>query len=113
MIGLGTGSNYDSFGAQFCLPRNAGNPVLSVRYKESSIWGGWNGITASVSNSLASGASAGNISIGSGCKIFCADNYHFIYFNQGSNILQLQEYGTIHFQWVLVRHKWHMLIVMV
>jgi hypothetical protein len=35
MIGLGTNYNYDYFGAQFCLPRNTANPVLSVRYKES------------------------------------------------------------------------------
>jgi hypothetical protein len=38
MIGLGTTYNYDSFGAQFCLSRNAANPILSVRYKESNAW---------------------------------------------------------------------------
>ena len=32
-----------------------------------------------------------------GNKISCADNFHYIYFNQGANILQLQEYGTIQF----------------
>ena len=32
-----------------------------------------------------------------GNKISCADNFHSIYFNQGANILQLQEYGTIQF----------------
>jgi hypothetical protein len=46
MIGLGTGYNYDSFGAQFALPRNPGLPTLSVRYSESGAWTGWTGITA-------------------------------------------------------------------
>ncbi len=45
-IGLGTSYNYDSFGAQFCLPRNTSNPISSVRYKESNAWGIWTGITA-------------------------------------------------------------------
>ncbi len=39
MIGLGTSYNYDNFGAQFCLPRNTTNPVLSIRYRESTTCG--------------------------------------------------------------------------
>ena len=46
MIGLGTDNNYDSFGAQFALPRNMEQPVLSVRYRDNYVWGGWTGITA-------------------------------------------------------------------
>ncbi len=50
MLGLGLSYNYDSFGCHFCIARNAANPVLSVRYKESNptpSWTGWTGITAS------------------------------------------------------------------
>ncbi len=56
MIGLGLSYNIDSFGCQFCIPRNTANPVLSVRYKESNptaTWGGWTGITATGLNGLA------------------------------------------------------------
>ncbi len=31
---------------RFCLLRNETNPVLSVRYKESYNWGGWQIVTA-------------------------------------------------------------------
>jgi len=46
MIGLGIGYNYDSHGAQFCIPRNVTNPILSIRYREGGTWGGWQNITA-------------------------------------------------------------------
>jgi hypothetical protein len=47
MIGLGTGYNNDSFSAQFCIPRNIAQPVLSIRYRDNSgVWSGWTGITA-------------------------------------------------------------------
>ncbi len=46
MIGLGTDYKYTSFRAQFCLPRNVANPILSVGYRENTSWGGWSGITA-------------------------------------------------------------------
>jgi hypothetical protein len=46
MIGLGTGYNYDNFGAQFCIPRNSPNPVLNIRYREGGTWGAWRLITA-------------------------------------------------------------------
>jgi hypothetical protein len=48
-IGLGSSYNYDSYGAQFALPRNTPSPVLSVRYRDgssSTSWGSWTGITA-------------------------------------------------------------------
>ena len=44
MIGLGSDYNYTLFGAQFCLPRNVANPILSIRYRDNSgAWGGWSG----------------------------------------------------------------------
>jgi len=45
-IGLGANYPYTQFGAQFCLPRNIANPILSIRYRDNSAWGGWTGITA-------------------------------------------------------------------
>ena len=46
LIGLGINYAFSSYAAQFALPRNAGNPVLSVRFRENGTWGGWSGITA-------------------------------------------------------------------
>jgi len=46
LIGLGANYPYTQFSAQFALPRNIGNPVLSVRYRDASAWSGWTGITA-------------------------------------------------------------------
>jgi len=48
---IGIGNDYpasgaNSYGAQFALARNTSYPVLSVRFKENNIWGGWTGITA-------------------------------------------------------------------
>ena len=49
MIGLGTSYNYNSLGAQSCLPRNIASPILSIRYIENnSVWWGWTGIAAEV-----------------------------------------------------------------
>ena len=46
-IGLGTTYNYNTYGAQFALPRKTTNPTLSIRYlDDAGIWGGWSGITA-------------------------------------------------------------------
>ncbi len=36
MLGLGTSHNYDNFGAQFRISRNASKPILSIRFKESA-----------------------------------------------------------------------------
>ncbi len=48
MIGHGSESEYSyvNYGAQFCLPRNITDPIISIRYRENTSWGGWSGITA-------------------------------------------------------------------
>ena len=47
LIGIGSDYAFNAFSAQFALPRNIANPILSVRYREnSSTWSGWTGITA-------------------------------------------------------------------
>jgi len=46
-IGLGTTYNYNTYGAQFALPRKTANPILSIRYlDDGGFWGSWSGITA-------------------------------------------------------------------
>jgi hypothetical protein len=79
MIGLGTSYNYDNI---FCLPRNATNPILSVRYSESTNWSGWSGITAEAlktGNKTISGKlTVNNITLSSTGKINYVDDYHYI-----------------------------------
>jgi hypothetical protein len=82
MIGLGTSYNYDNFGAQFCLPHNAANPILPVRYRESTSWGGWQNITAGCSTSgdkTISGAltTTGNIDCGGGIALNGSNAFSF------------------------------------
>ena len=46
-IGLGTEYAFNSYGAQFAIPRKTANPILSIRYlDDAGLWGGWTGITA-------------------------------------------------------------------
>ena len=48
---IGLGANHPatgngSYGAQFALPRNVTNPVMSIRFNENNSWSSWSGITA-------------------------------------------------------------------
>jgi hypothetical protein len=101
MIGFGTSYNHDNFGAQFCIPRNASNPILSVRYRESIGWVGWFGIAAealTIGNKTMSGnLIVNNITLSSTGKINCVDDNHYIQLDQTHDMLTLQEYGTISF----------------
>ena len=45
---MGTDYAYNTYGAQFAIPRKTANPTLSIRYlDDAGSWGGWTGITAS------------------------------------------------------------------
>jgi len=69
-IGLGTTYNYNTYGAQFAIPRKTANPVLSIRYlDDNGVWGSWSGITAAALTSgdkTISGTltTTGNVGIG-------------------------------------------------
>lgn len=54
---IGLGANYawtgaGSYGCQFALPRNVGNPYLCVRYKENNGLGSWNKISAGYADNV-------------------------------------------------------------
>jgi hypothetical protein len=51
-MGLGIEYPASQYGCQLAIPRNVGNPTLSVRFKEANNWGGWSAITAGVALSL-------------------------------------------------------------
>ena len=51
-MGLGIEYPASQYGCQIAIPRNVGNPTLSVRFKEANNWGGWSAITAGVALSL-------------------------------------------------------------
>jgi hypothetical protein len=102
MIGLGSNYPYTQFGAQFALPRNIANPILSIRYRDNSgPWGGWTGITAEAlttgNKTISGNLTVNNITLSSTGKINCVDDYHYIQLNQTNDTLTLQEYGTISF----------------
>jgi hypothetical protein len=58
---IGLGNEYPfvngiyTYGAQFGLPRNATNPTLSIRFKESGTWSSWSAITAGKAEALTTG----------------------------------------------------------
>jgi len=51
-MGLGIEYAASQYGCQIAIPRNVGNPTLSVRFKEANNWGGWSAITAGVATAL-------------------------------------------------------------
>ena len=100
MIGLGANYPYTQFGAQFCLPRNIGNPVLSVRYRDNSgVWGGWTGITAealTAGNKTISGTLTVNDSMYFRNNVWQrgSDGSQRIYFGEGGRSYY-QGYGSL------------------
>ena len=51
-MGLGIEYAASSYSCQIAIPRNVGNPTLSVRFKEANNWGGWSAITAGLATAL-------------------------------------------------------------
>jgi hypothetical protein len=50
-IGLGSEYAFNSYAAQFALPRNVSTPYLSVRYEEAGVLGAWQKISAGFADS--------------------------------------------------------------
>jgi hypothetical protein len=70
-IGLGTEYAYNTYGAQFSLPRKTANPILSIRYLEDGgSWGGWTGIPASALATTSNTNIGADLSIGNGLIYF-------------------------------------------
>jgi hypothetical protein len=57
-IGLGSDYAFNSYAAQFALPRNVTTPYLSVRYEEAGVLGAWQKISAGLADT-ANGVAAG------------------------------------------------------
>jgi hypothetical protein len=45
-VGLGNDYDYTQYGMQIAYPRNVGTPYISIRYKEATVWGSWQKISA-------------------------------------------------------------------
>ncbi len=56
-IGLGSDYNYNQYGMQFAIPRNATTPYLSVRYEEGGVLGAWQKLSSGYSDTSGSSAS--------------------------------------------------------
>ena len=52
-IGLGNDYAYNTYAAQFALPRNVSTPYLSVRYEEAGVLGAWQKIAAGSADTAA------------------------------------------------------------
>jgi hypothetical protein len=52
-IGLGNDYAYNTYAAQFALPRNVSTPYLSVRYEEGGVLGAWQKIAAGSADTAA------------------------------------------------------------
>jgi hypothetical protein len=60
-IGLGNDYAYNSYAAQFALPRNVSTPYLSVRYEEAGVLGAWQKIAAGSADSAGTASTAGTV----------------------------------------------------
>ena len=57
-IGLGSDYAYNTYAAQFALPRGVSTPYLSVRYQEAGVLGAWQKIAAGYADSAGASMSA-------------------------------------------------------
>jgi hypothetical protein len=96
LIGIGSDYAFNAFSAQFALPRNIANPILSVRYRENSgVWRGWSGITAtSLSGSAIFNSNEWiRSNDGSSQRIYFGTDARIYYQGYGAN------YGDVNHEW--------------